>query len=115
MDAGIFYLLSPTRIGFNQWILSMVLISGGVLLIAGCLTPLTAIFAGLCFLGIAFGVFPEPSWNLHDGRSIAGGLLIVAISLSLLGPGAFSVDGYLFGRREIAIPTGSRSIPPQSR
>jgi uncharacterized membrane protein YphA (DoxX/SURF4 family) len=31
-------------------------------------------------------------------------MVITAMGIALLGPGAFSVDGQLFGRREIVIP-----------
>ena len=37
-------------------------------------------------------------------RLIALIIVIVAIGIALLGPGAYSVDSYLFGRREIVIP-----------
>jgi guanyl-specific ribonuclease Sa len=30
--------------------------------------------------------------------------VLIAASIAMLGPGAYSVDGYLFGRREIVIP-----------
>jgi uncharacterized membrane protein YphA (DoxX/SURF4 family) len=33
----------------------------------------------------------------------------IAVSIALLGPGAFSVDARLFGRREIIIPPSSDS------
>jgi hypothetical protein len=38
-------------------------------------------------------------------------LIIMSMVVVLLGPGAFSLDAYLFGPREIAIPgpPGSRS------
>lgn len=31
-------------------------------------------------------------------------LLLVSVAIALLGPGAFSIDSYRFGRREIVIP-----------
>jgi hypothetical protein len=37
-------------------------------------------------------------------------MIIIAVAIALLGPGAFSFDGYLFGRREIVIPPR----PPES-
>ena len=38
-------------------------------------------------------------------------LAIVCIALVLLGPGAFSLDARLFGRREIIIPDSERHQP----
>jgi len=35
-------------------------------------------------------------------------MIVTTIALALLGPGAFSLDGRLFGRREIVIPPSSR-------
>jgi hypothetical protein len=35
---------------------------------------------------------------------------VMSIAITLLGPGAFSLDAHLFGRREIIIPGASR--PP---
>jgi uncharacterized membrane protein YphA (DoxX/SURF4 family) len=38
-------------------------------------------------------------------------LAIICIALALLGPGAFSLDARLFGRREIIIPDSKRDQP----
>jgi uncharacterized membrane protein YphA (DoxX/SURF4 family) len=38
-------------------------------------------------------------------------LAIVCVALVLLGPGAFSLDARLFGRREIIIPDSKRDQP----
>jgi len=42
--------------------------------------------------------------GLHDARLAAFGMIVTAVAIALLGPGAFSLDGRLFGRREIVIP-----------
>jgi uncharacterized membrane protein YphA (DoxX/SURF4 family) len=109
---GIFYLSGPSNPSSGTWLLGLVLIAGGAALAAGFLTPFAALFVGLCFLGIALAWFPAPSWSLHDARTVAIGMIITAAALALLGPGAFSLDGRLFGRREIVIPPSSR--PPES-
>jgi hypothetical protein len=36
------------------------------------------------------------------------GLMVLATAIALLGPGAFSIDSRLFGRREILIPHATR-------
>ena len=79
---------------------------------AGFFTPFAGLLVGLCSLGIALSWFPAPSWGLYDARLAAFGMIITAAALALLGPGAFSLDGCLFGRREIVIPPLSR--PPES-
>jgi uncharacterized membrane protein YphA (DoxX/SURF4 family) len=106
---GIFYFSGPHSSSSGKSILGMVLIIGGVSLAAGFLTPLAGLLIGICFLGIAFSWFPAPAWFLHDVRLVASGMIISAVALALLGPGAFSLDGRLFGRREIVIPPSSHT------
>jgi len=42
--------------------------------------------------------------NNHPSTLAAFTLAAISAALILLGPGAFSLDGRLFGRREIIIP-----------
>src|ERR1700722_1449355 len=65
-----------------------------LLMVAGALTPLAC----------AVGALVQASYLLHgpgmDLRFVVFALL-VTVALGLLGPGAFSVDAKLFGRRRI--------------
>ena len=81
----------------------LVLAAGGVSLLAGFLTPLAAVLVGLCAAGLGLSAFPAPNPTLLvDGLTIVF-VVIVAVAIVLLGPGAYSLDSYLFGRREIVI------------
>jgi hypothetical protein len=89
----------------STWIAGSVLGAGGAALIAGALTPISGGSVALVSAAAAFAWLPAPSLNVLDDRLSLGFLAVVAIALVLLGPGAFSIDALLFGRREIVIPT----------
>ena len=109
---GIFYISGPSSPTSGGWLLGLLLIASGAALTAGFLTPIAGLLLALSFLGIAFSWFPEPSWGSHDARLVTFGMIVAAAALALLGPGAFSCDGRLFGRREIVIPPSLH--PPES-
>lgn len=72
-------------------------------LLIGFLTPMASLAAGLgCVsVAIAHSAAPAPYWlATTSGAWFIGA---VAVALALLGPGAFSLDARLFGRREVVI------------
>jgi uncharacterized membrane protein YphA (DoxX/SURF4 family) len=74
------------------------------LLVIGLMTPLAASLAALTGIGLAVAWLPAPTPNPFEVRLTAALVVSVAVATALLGPGAFSLDAALFGRREIAIP-----------
>jgi hypothetical protein len=69
-----------------------------VALLAGYLTPIVALVALVVqgFISFRLG-FDAAMW----GTIVS----LDAIALALIGPGAYSADAYLFGRRVVVLPT----------
>ncbi len=88
---------------------ALVLIAISALLLVGYLTPLASILAGLASLSSAVPVISGPASSLLAAKPAVAFAIAIAAALFFLGPGAFSLDARLFGRREIVI---SNSHPP---
>jgi uncharacterized membrane protein YphA (DoxX/SURF4 family) len=88
---------------------SVIAVGCGILLLIGFLTPGVAIVTALGSAGLTLPGCPALAASLLDAKPATGFLLVMTIAIVLLGPGAFSLDSYLFGRREIVIPHDSRN------
>jgi uncharacterized membrane protein YphA (DoxX/SURF4 family) len=78
----------------------------GLAVLAGFMTPVSGVIAGLTTFAIVATSVPAGASGFID-RLAALILAIDAAALALLGPGALSLDARLFGRREIVIPHDS--------
>jgi hypothetical protein len=98
------FLMDSAEPGIRTWLLGVSALASGGTLMLGLFTPAAGVAAGLSTIVIALGWISVPASSLLIDRTAA--LLVVAdaAALALLGPGAISVDAYLFGRREIIIP-----------
>ena len=74
----------------------------------GFMTPLASLLVGFSVLGIALAWLPAPPLASVGVSLVVLIMVVMAAGIALLGPGAFSVDGHLFGRREIVIPPRQR-------
>lgn len=96
---------NPTQWERATWCL---VIAGGALFVMGFLTPLAAILLGLCGVSSLLSWFLGAAIHQPDNRLLIL-YIITAVSAALLGPGAYSLDARLFGRREIIIPPSPRT------
>ena len=90
---------------FGAWCESALVAISGALLVVGLLTPVVAVVIGLVAIAIGVELLPSCRPILFDSSlSITlGAAMLVAITV--LGPGALSIDARMFGRREIIIPS----------
>jgi uncharacterized membrane protein YphA (DoxX/SURF4 family) len=102
---GVAYLVDWHGMALATLAVGLLTVAAGALLLVGYLTPLAGILAGLFCVGSAFSWFPAPNLDLFEAKFTAALATSIAVGLICLGPGAFSLDARLFGRREIIIPS----------
>jgi putative oxidoreductase len=77
-------------------ILQLVAVCAAALLLVGLWTPVAGVLLAVAELGLAFSRPADPWMHIL--------LAALGASLAMLGPGAWSVDARLFGRKRIQIP-----------
>jgi uncharacterized membrane protein YphA (DoxX/SURF4 family) len=82
----------------GTWLAPLVLVAAGaaLLLLVGLWTPLAGAIVAAAAFGFTVSHPAEAGTFLHFG--------MLGAALALLGPGAWSVDARLFGRKNIQIP-----------
>jgi uncharacterized membrane protein YphA (DoxX/SURF4 family) len=108
MEGG-FYLSGSAMSTPTLWLGGLLGLAAGAALLIGFVTPAAGVVVGLSALGIGFSILPAPTPNLFDARLSAIFAGIMTAAIVFLGPGAFSLDARLFGRREIIIPPRASS------
>ena len=93
-------------------------VAGFALLITSCLlvgflTPIVAIVIGLGAVLFAFLDFSLPIQSPFGTLQTLLNVIVLSAVIFFLGPGAFSFDARMFGRREIRIPAVPQSINKQ--
>jgi uncharacterized membrane protein YphA (DoxX/SURF4 family) len=84
-----------TEATLGQVMVCVLATSAGMLLLAGLLTPIAGALAAVVELGWAFAQPRDPMTHIL--------LVTLGAALSLVGPGAWSVDARLFGWKRINI------------
>ena len=106
---GVLCLADRGSLTAPAWIAGAVFLAIGILLMIGLLTPIVSCLMGVGSLALLLSWLPLASWSPLNYPVGNVDSLIMAIAIIFLGPGAFSLDAYLFGRREIVIPPASPS------
>lgn len=90
--------ISTTKVSALGWIVvSLGMVSAACLLV-GFMTPAVAIAVTIGTAALTLsGLFQSPLE-----------IIVLSIAVALLGPGAFSLDARMFGRREIFLPNTHR-------
>ena len=84
------------------WAIVALLLASGVCLLLGLLTPIAVVLIGLTSLGLVFSTAPYSIQEIE--------IAVLSVVVALLGPGAFSIDARMFGRREILIPVTPKAL-----
>ena len=103
---GLTGLLGSHTFNLGTCALGALAIGAGACFVLGFLTPLVAGVSALAEMAF-FLWHPAYAAPLSDVPSLE--IISVAIAVALLGPGAISLDAYLFGRRKIVIARVVRS------
>ena len=106
---GLLLLRISVAATFVLIVLNWTSVSSVNLLFAGALLIATFLIIGFLTPYLSFIVCVSALLNLFVGRSRADELLFASLiltsaALGLLGPGAYSLDARLFGRRVVVVP-----------
>ena len=100
---GGFYIREPNATLAALCLGLSAIVFGGLLLV-GLLTPLVGVLVGMGAVGVVLSFLPACTPTLFDSRPALIFALTMLLTIVGAGPGRYSVDARMFGRREIIIP-----------
>jgi uncharacterized membrane protein YphA (DoxX/SURF4 family) len=113
--AGVFIVQGAACFGEKRGLDLLLSAVGFLMIVAGALLLIGVLTRFAALTGAVIGVASMVPWlsshniDLVQGRMTGALLVVIALALACIGPGAFSLDGRLFGHREIVIPPPSSS------
>jgi uncharacterized membrane protein YphA (DoxX/SURF4 family) len=90
----------------GMWAPALLAFMAGILFMVGFLTRLTGIVSAIAVVAVRLW---HPAWDLSLTTQFTFNAIVIATAISLLGPGAFSLDARFFGRRKVIIPRVANS------
>ena len=93
--------IGSTKLSALSWVVTALVLIIASCLLVGFMTPIAAMIIGLGAIALALSSLFQTNQTLLD-------VIVLPIAIALLGPGAFSIDARMFGRREILIPNTPR-------
>lgn len=105
----------PSSHSISVWAVGSLAIVVGSAIFFGFLTPAATAMATIGYLMTGVSSFLMTKATNHINALAAFNLAAISTALVLLGPGAFSLDARLFGRREIIIPEGRVDLVDDSQ
>jgi len=101
---GLDALVAPNSHAITVWVVGSLAIAVGAAIFAGFLTPAAGAAATVGYFVSGISSFLKTEGKTDISTLAAFNLAAISAALVMLGPGAFSFDARLFGRREIIIP-----------
>lgn len=93
------FILIKQAAASSGWVMTLVVLTSAGFLLLGFMTPLVAVLTGIVSLVLVFS-------NLAGVE-----MVVLTLAIALLGPGAYSIDARMFGRRKVFIPKRTNEVP----
>jgi uncharacterized membrane protein YphA (DoxX/SURF4 family) len=110
---GLSLFAAPDGVAGAGGLTGAIAVAAGLAMIVGLFAPLAGLLIVAVGAGVGAAVIVQAASlpARHPLNNLPAAVLLTAIALALvlLGPGALSIDSYLFGRREIVIPADHRT------